>query len=159
MNQVLDIKHELLRSRTGGGPAAELVLGLLTTARMIDAACAEILARHGLSEGRFGVLLAVGDEPGIAPAQVAERLGVTRATVTGLTDALENAGLLKRSTASGDRRSISLRNTVSGEALVAELAPIYRDWLTMIAGRVSADQKEATVGTLAAIQERLGATS
>lgn len=158
MNKILDLKHELLRSRAGSGSGAELILGLLTTARKIDAACAEILARYGLSEGRLAVLLAVSDTPGIAPGQVAEQLGVTRATVTGLTDALEKSALLERSAVSGDRRSLSLRTTSAGEALVAELSPIYRDWLTVIAVDVSADQERATSAALAAIQRRLDET-
>ncbi|QEA30048.1 MarR family transcriptional regulator [Microbacterium sp. CBA3102] len=158
MNEILDLKHELLRSRAGSGPGAELILGLLTTARKIDAACAEILARYGLSEGRLAVLLAVSDTPGIAPGQVAEQLGVTRATVTGLTDALEKSALLERAAVSGDRRSLSLRTTSAGEALVAELSPIYRDWLTVIAVDVSADQERATSAALAAIQRRLDET-
>ena len=44
--------------------AARLVMTVLTTARRIDAACAELLARHDLSEGRLAALLAVSAEPG-----------------------------------------------------------------------------------------------
>src|SRR5437867_3569885 len=62
------------------------------------------LATHGLTQGRFGVLMALwgscrraGDRIApLSPAELAERTGVTRATITGLVDTLERDGLVTR---------------------------------------------------------------
>lgn len=62
------------------------------------------LARHRISQGRFAVLMALWmqsrrrDQPdaSLTPAELADRTGVTRATMTGLIDTLEKAGLVKR---------------------------------------------------------------
>lgn len=64
MINMIGVKQELLLSRLGNDEAARLVMTVLTTARRIDAACAELLARHDLSEGRLAALLAVSAEPG-----------------------------------------------------------------------------------------------
>ena len=51
------------------------------------------LAKHEISQGRFGVMMALwgncqreGRAVPLSPAELAERTGVTRATITGLID-------------------------------------------------------------------------
>ncbi|QUY61675.1 MarR family winged helix-turn-helix transcriptional regulator [Gulosibacter molinativorax] len=157
MTSVLDAKHQLLHDRTGGGGSADLVLGLLTTARMIDTACAALLNEYGLSEGRLAVLLAVAETPGSTPARIADRIGVTRATITGLTDGLVTAGLLSRGADQRDRRSLTLHITTAGQQLIDTLAPQYASWLTDIVRGVARDDTSATITTLTAMQRNLAA--
>ena len=158
MSGILDSKHELLRARLGAETRerAELVLGLLTTARMIDAGCAEMLAAHGLTEGRFAALLAVSEVPGISPAALAERLGVTRATVTGLTEGLVRAGLIARTPGEGDRRSLTLAATAAGEHLLARLDPEYGEWIAGLVGGIGDEQVTVLRASLATLQRALG---
>lgn len=94
MINMIGVKQELLLSRLGNDEAARLVMTVLTTARRIDAACAELLARHDLLEGRLAALLAVSAEPGVTPRVLGDRLEVTSATVTGLLDRLERDRLV-----------------------------------------------------------------
>jgi len=57
-----------------------------------------LLNSNGISQGRFTVLMLLlrrSDVP-INPADIAERAGVTRATMTGLIDVLERDGFVKR---------------------------------------------------------------
>src|SRR5262245_65007808 len=58
---------------------------LLRVSKKLLGAFGEEFAVHGLSPGRYAVLMALfaRDEP-LAPSEIAERLGVTRATITGL---------------------------------------------------------------------------
>lgn len=155
MNTWVGVKEELLLSRIGADELARLVMTLLTTARRIDAACAELLAGHDLSEGRLAALLAVGAEPGITPGLLADRLDVTRATITGLLDGLERRGLVARDGKAGDRRSLALHVTAPGEQLVATLTPIYADWLRQLGGGISAENREVAARTMIAIQRNL----
>ena len=159
MNAMIDTKHALLLERAGGGLAAETVMGLLTTARRIDAECAALLEPHGLSEGRFAALLAISAEPGAAPARIAERLGVTRSTVTGLVDGLVRAGWAVREPDPSDRRALVLRSTSAGEALLTELAPLYGTWLRRLTDGIGSDTVAVCADALTTIQRNAEATA
>ena len=74
------------------------------------------LEERGLSEGKFFVLCYLFTEeileheaPG--PSDIADNLGVTRATVTGLLDGLERDGYLERRHCCEDRRTLAISMT------------------------------------------------
>ncbi len=113
------------------------VLAVLSVAGAIDASCARRLADFGLSEGRFAVLLATEIESAPTPATIAERIGVTRATVTGLLDGLEKLGYLVRTHSSTDRRSVSIVLTEAGGLAIHDLTPVYADWIDSLARGIS----------------------
>lgn len=152
MNNLVDAKHALMLSETGGGEPARLVMSLLTTTRQIDAACAGLLSGHGLSEGLFAALLAVKANPGITPGKLAGQLSVTRATVTGLVDGLSRRGLLERAADPADRRSQTLLVTGAGETLAQGLSAIYARWLEQLTKGISQRQCTAIFQTLDAVQ-------
>jgi DNA-binding MarR family transcriptional regulator len=155
MTNAVGIKQELLLSRLGDDGAARLVMTVLTTARRIDAACAELLARHDLSEGRMAALLAVSAESGITPRLLATRLAVTSATVTGLLDRLERDGLIERRPHLTDRRTHTLVATRAGEELIAELVPVYAGWLRQLGVGISVVERDGAALVLAALQQNL----
>lgn len=68
----------------------------------------------GLSAGRNAVLWAVmryTGEEGITPAEIADALDITRATVTGLLSALEQDNLVTRVNSVEDRRRVYVKPT------------------------------------------------
>lgn len=152
MNNLVDAKHNLMLSEAGGGEAARLVMTLLTTTRQIDAACAILLSRHGLSEGLFAALLAVKANPGITPGALAAQILVTRATVTGLVDGLSRRNLVERTADLADRRSQTLRVTGAGATLVQELSTIYAMWLEHLTVGITEQQRQAAFGVLDTVQ-------
>src|SRR5262245_17418755 len=92
--------------------ACEAFLHLLRTSDEVFAVAERNLARHNISQGRFGVLMLLWSPAhrrnGVGrsadsgecrggprtPAELAEAAGVTRATMTGLIDTLERDGLV-----------------------------------------------------------------
>ena len=61
------------------------------------------------SEGKFVLLFLLhGQSGGLSPHELAERAGVTRATVTGLLDGLERDGFLRREADEVDRRRVQV---------------------------------------------------
>lgn len=155
MNTAMGIKQQLLLTRLGDDDSARLVMTVLTTARRIDAACAQLLARHDLSEGRMAALLAVSSEPGITPRDLAARLEVTSATVTGLLDRLDRDRLIERHPHATDRRTHTLETTPAGERLIAELVPVYADWLRRLGAGIGTAERDNTAHVLAAVQQNL----
>ena len=55
--------------------------------------------------------------------EAAERMGVSRPTVSGVTDTLERRGLVERRDHAGDARRRTLALTAAGERAFAELFP------------------------------------
>lgn len=128
------------------------VLGL---SNAVDERCAEMLATLGLSEGRFAVLLLLEQRPAPTPAELAENLGVTRATVTGLIAGLEAQGLLVREADASDGRRARLGLTDAGAAAIAEVIPVYADWLGSAMRGVSPEDIDTFARVLAHMAENL----
>jgi DNA-binding MarR family transcriptional regulator len=83
---------------------------------------------HGMTPGRFTVLMLLLDKlAGISlpqtPAELAEKAGVARATITGLVDTLERDGLVTRRHDSGDRRMMLIHLTPRGLAALDGILP------------------------------------
>ncbi len=155
MSNTVGTKQELLLSRLGHEEAARLVMTVLTTAQRIDAACAELLARYDLSEGRLAALLAAADGPGITPRMLGDRLDVTSATVTGLLDRLERDGLIQRQPHATDRRTYTITTTAAGDTLIAGLVPVYADWLRQLGTGIGTAERGTATLVLAAVQQNL----
>ena len=78
-------------------------------------------AKHGLSEGRLGVLFRLyrcGDMP---LGELADDLVMTPRNVTGLVDHLERDGLVARVPDAEDRRSVRARLTESGRERITAI--------------------------------------
>jgi DNA-binding MarR family transcriptional regulator len=103
-------------------------LGLLHVAREISSGVEANLAKHGLSHGRLMVLILLWHSPrdqGATPAEIADHAVVTRATISGLLDALEKDGLVERVNRTDDRRMVSVRLTPAGDALLDRALPYH----------------------------------
>ena len=111
---------------TDQGQVAGLA-GILDFAALWLGVLSDWLESRGLSTGRFMALivLTIVGEDGLAPSEIARRVRVTRATVTGLIDGLEAEGYVERAPSLEDRRRITIHLTVEGRALMEELLPAH----------------------------------
>ena len=100
---------------------------LLRTGSDLLTAFEKILGNHGLSQGRFLTLIVMNRTPDeeINPSTLAEKIGVKRATMTGLLDGLERDGLVERLAHRQDRRKIGVRLTAKGRQVLDEMLPDY----------------------------------
>src|SRR5688572_2733852 len=103
--------------------ATEVFLHLLRAGDEAFRVVESHLAQHEVTQGGFGVMMALwgncqregsGNDK-LTPAELAERTGVTRATITGLVDTLERAGLVSRTPHREDRRMMCIGLTKRGE--------------------------------------------
>lgn len=102
------------------------------------------LQRHGTTQARLRVLAQarIAGEAGVTPAAVAARLGIARATVTRLLDGLEAERLLERVPSERDGRSLTIRLTEKGAALVDRILPErVRRVQRLLAGLSSGEKK------------------
>jgi DNA-binding MarR family transcriptional regulator len=102
-------------------------LHLLRVATDLSVALDSCLSKHGLLQGRWWVLILLmrEDTKTATPSMLAEKAGVTRATMTGLIDGLEQYGLVERVFGQDDRRSIFIHLTDAGQAKLDAVMPDY----------------------------------
>jgi MarR family transcriptional regulator, negative regulator of the multidrug operon emrRAB len=61
----------------------------------------------------------------INPSSLAQKLGVTRATMTGLLDGLHKKGLIERRAQASDRRKVGVLLTAGGRRTLDNILPDY----------------------------------
>ncbi|MEM9064371.1 MAG: MarR family transcriptional regulator [Planctomycetota bacterium] len=119
-------EHSERHAAAGADPSSiELWLLLLRTASDVLAEFEAFLAGHGLSQGRFIVLMLLNkciSEPATA-SDLADRSGMSRGAMTGVIDSLEEEGLVERTRSAEDRRSWVVKITPAGESRLDEILP------------------------------------
>jgi len=148
--------------------AAEAFLHLLRTADDAFGVTERNLIDHGISHGRFGVLMLLwrSAQPRAAkllgadelsagprtPAELADAANVTRATMTGLIDTLERDGYVKREPDPDDRRMMSVRLTPKAETFLRGFLPGHFRLLAALMSALSESERKTLVALLTKVQ-------
>ena len=130
---------------------------LMRTGSDLMAALETVLGRHGMSQGRFLVLIVMNRTPQqeINPSILAEKLGVKRATMTGLLDGLEKDNFIERLADIRDRRKIGVRLTAEGRQVLEKMLPDYYRIMAKLTGSLSEKERETLKTLLAKINSKL----
>lgn len=95
----------------------------------------KFFADNGLSQGRFLALNTVRDvENGLFPYEIAECMGVSRATASGVLRGLEVVGYVRFIKSETDGRMKRVVITDSGNEKLNELTPKYYEMISSMAG-------------------------
>lgn len=87
-----------------------------------------LLQNYGLSSGRFLMLALLqrpGNENGLKPTELAQTLGVTQATMSGLISNLEKSGYILKESNGQDARSYTIKPSESGRKVYLEVLPTW----------------------------------
>jgi len=139
----LALLQEAQRRQNTDTEGIQLCFQTLSLASRIDNDCARLLAPYSLSEGRFVMLFLLDTaREGLAPNELAERAGVTRATVTGLLDGLEREALIERQAAGQDRRALRIQLTDKGRQTAKQVFDSHSLWIAGLFGHLSTTERE-----------------
>ena len=129
------IRELLSRSGRKVDPGSEALAAVRILGKKLHATMERWADHHGLSEGRFQILVRLRHMPDgrMAMGELAEMLAVSPRTVTGLVDNLERDGLVRRVDDPTDRRSVYAEVTEDGRERVKAL---WRDAETGQAGLI-----------------------
>jgi MarR family 2-MHQ and catechol resistance regulon transcriptional repressor len=83
----------------------------------------EAVRRSGLTHAQFDIIATLGNTPGMSYKELGERTLITKGTLTGVIERLEQKGLVARERSSDDKRSFFVRLTPDGEGLFDEVFP------------------------------------
>lgn len=154
-------RYERLQRLAGRFPqldmsAIQTCIGMLELAHELTGAYDTHLARHGLSMGRFVVLVRLFSAEdadsvgrGLTPAELAESSCVSRATMTGLLDTLEKDDLISRQDHPEDRRMYTVHLTPKARKLLEGLLPDHYRRIAALMTSLSEDERN-TLQTLMA---------
>jgi DNA-binding MarR family transcriptional regulator len=78
----------------------------------------------GLTHAQFDIIATLGNTPGMTYKELGERTLITKGTLTGVIERLENKGLVARERSSEDKRSFFVRLTPEGEAMFDKAFPV-----------------------------------
>jgi DNA-binding MarR family transcriptional regulator len=153
--------------------AAEAYLHLLRAGDDAFGVSERNLDEHGISQGRFCVLMLLwrrvhpraADLPGAAgaeagprtPAELAAGANVTRATMTGLIDTLERDGFVKREPDPDDRRMMSVRLTPKADEFLREFLPGHFRTTAKLMGVLTEAERKTLVRLLTKISAQAAA--
>jgi MarR family transcriptional repressor of emrRAB len=141
------------RSRRYLGEDAHSALAyvlILRTGNDLEAHFAPFFERYHLSVGRFSVLMRLQDGPEqtLAPSQLAQALGVTRATITKLLDGLQRSGLIERRLDPTDRRACLVTLTAAARELVEEIVPFHIQQIKQTMSALTKEEQEQLIALL-----------
>jgi DNA-binding MarR family transcriptional regulator len=112
------------------------------------------LGKHGLLQGRWWVLILLMREQDLTstPSSLAEKAGVSRATMTGLIDGLAKEDLVIRVTDVADRRKCHIKLTATGQAKLDEVMPEYYRRVDRLMSVLNPEEGEALTSMLIKLQ-------
>ena len=117
--------------------ATECAMNLVFTADLLVKRISELVQPFDLTPASGLVLSILADsESPLPPNQIAERLIISRATVTGLVDSLERRGYVRRLPHPSDRRMLLIEPTDTGRQAADAFRPIVhqhqRVWMDVL---------------------------
>lgn len=156
---LVQTKRQVDRYQLDVDAQAVLVASRLMVAGAKLGHAAEIhFARFGLSTGRYRLLADLEDNDGEElPSQLAENLGVTRATVTGLIEILERDGLVARRTSSVDGRQKSVILTAKGAKKLTDMASEHFARLEAMVGLLTIEERSVFLDLLGRVTQGISA--
>ncbi|CAB1063061.1 Transcriptional regulator, MarR family [Olavius sp. associated proteobacterium Delta 1] len=130
---------------------------LMRTGSDLLAVFETILGKSGLSQGRFLTLIVMNRAPdeAIIPSTLAQKLGVTRATMTGLLDGLEKEDLIERRAHAQDRRKVGLVLTTSGRQILDKILPDYYRHFAKLTVYLDEGERQTLVSLLKKVNQGL----
>lgn len=130
---------------------------LMRTGSDMLASFERILNQIGLSQGRFLTLIVMNRTPSeaINPSTLADKLGVTRATMTGLLNGLRKQGLIERQIHPEDRRKVGVLLTDSGHRILDKILPDYYRRFAKLTTYLDEGERQTLISLLKKVNQGL----
>jgi DNA-binding MarR family transcriptional regulator len=136
--------------------ATECAMNLVFTADLLVKRISELVQPFNLTPASGLVLSILADsESPLPPNQIADRLIISRATVTGLVDSLEQRGYVRRLPHPSDRRMLLIEPTDTGRQVADAFRPIVHQHQKMWMDILNEKEQGQLIDFLKRLQESL----
>ncbi len=144
------------RYSNSSAKATECAMNLVLTADLLEKRINSLLQPFDLSPATGLVLSILADsETLVSPNQIANRLIISRASVTSLLDSLEKRGFVKRLPHQSDRRMLLVELTPLGQQVANQFRPIVHQKEKMWLNALNEKEQEQLIQTLHRLQATL----
>jgi DNA-binding MarR family transcriptional regulator len=144
---VLDLET---RAKKGDHRALRLWLRLLSCTVRIETMVRLLLRREfNTTLPRFDLMAQLERNPGgLRMNELSRRLMVSGGNVTGITDQLEQEGLVVRAACPGDRRAYTVKLTANGLKFFREMAVRHEQWIVELLGGLTREEQQTMIDEL-----------
>jgi DNA-binding MarR family transcriptional regulator len=151
----LSLKDELNLEQPIETVEHECLLNVIFTGTLIDKISGRYFAGSGITDAQFNVLMQLKytQEQGLAQVELAKRLVVNKANITGVIDRLEKAGLVRREQHGTDRRIKVIHITDKGMDLIGTVEAGYFEAIGKIMSGFTEWEMEGLTGALQKMRE------
>jgi DNA-binding MarR family transcriptional regulator len=112
--------------------------------------------RFGTTLPRFDLMAQLDRSPqGLRMSELSSRLMVTGGNVTGLTDSLEEEGLVVRESDGADRRALRVKLTREGRRLFRAMATEHERWIAELFAGLSAREARSLAERLHTLKQHI----
>lgn len=117
----------------------------------------ESVRQHGLTHAQFDIIATLGNTPGMSYKELGERTLITKGTLTGVIERLEQKGLVLRERSNDDKRSFFVRLTAAGDRVFCEVFPQVVAHGKQLFATYSEAEFDALDSALRTLRERIAA--
>ncbi|MBC3872742.1 MarR family winged helix-turn-helix transcriptional regulator [Undibacterium flavidum] len=137
----------------------KLWLRMLSTTVMIENEIRNRLrAEFDITLPRFDLMAQLERHPdGLRMGELSKRMMVTGGNITGITDQLEQEGLVVRVTDKQDRRAYSVKLTPAGRKAFKTMASVHEAWVAELLAGLDPEQKNQMISMLSSVKSDLSA--
>lgn len=139
------------------GPDSETALNIIRAGHFLLHQFAANFRLHGLSEAQFAILVALEDETeGLSMADIARRMLVSRAGMSGVIRGMVAKGWVKRRDDKTDARAVRISLTKDGRDKLAQVLPDHLKLAReMISGCLEPAEKQLLIRLLGRLRGHL----
>jgi DNA-binding MarR family transcriptional regulator len=113
------------------------------------------IRKLGLTSPEFDVLCTLGNQPGMTFKEIGENTLITKTTLTGVVDRLEQKGMVERRPCPEDRRCIRAVLTDKGDNVFREVFPTHVEHLRDRLSALSSSERDEIVRLLQRVRALL----
>jgi DNA-binding MarR family transcriptional regulator len=129
-------------------PCLAVIRELVRAYQAFEAYSSARIREMGLTPPQFDVIATLGNTPGMSFKELGEKTLITKGTLTGVVDRLQEKGLVSRETAPDDRRSFTAKLTQKGEQLFEAAFPAQVAHMKARLGQLSSGEREQAIAAL-----------
>jgi DNA-binding MarR family transcriptional regulator len=153
-DEVLDVES---RVTDDNHQSLKLWLRMLSCTNLIETEIrSRLRTEFGITLPRFDLMAQLDRHPdGLRMGELSQRMMVTSGNVTGITNQLEQEGLVVRDAVPGDGRAYSVRLTPTGRRAFRRMAARHESWIVELMAGLQEDERTTMMAMLSTLKRGL----